>query len=233
MSDSEDSTVTYTEVSSPFEDLSDIGSPGVDGLPMMSEDPYAYVVAAFQAPPSPDYVTGPEEPEQAPLLPEFVPKPVYPEFMPLEDEVFPAEEQPLPAVVSPTTDSPGYIADSNPDEDEVDPEEDLEEDPKEDPTDYPTDGGDDDDDDESSDDDEDEDHDVEEDEDEEEEHPTSADSVLPLVHRVTARMFVRDQTSISLPLDTEVARLLAIPTPPPSLLSPLSSPLPLILSPLP
>ncbi|GJX01519.1 reverse transcriptase domain-containing protein [Tanacetum coccineum] len=60
MSDSEDSTVTYTEVSSPFEDLSDIGSPRVDGLPMMPEDPYAYVVAAFQAPPSPDYVPGPE-----------------------------------------------------------------------------------------------------------------------------------------------------------------------------
>ncbi|GJT70255.1 hypothetical protein Tco_1029541 [Tanacetum coccineum] len=40
MSDSEDSTVTYTEVSSPFEDLSDIGSPGVDGIPMMLEDPY-------------------------------------------------------------------------------------------------------------------------------------------------------------------------------------------------
>ncbi|GJS21853.1 hypothetical protein Tco_0450485 [Tanacetum coccineum] len=36
----EDSTVTYTAVSSPFEDLSDIGSPGVDGLPMMLEDPY-------------------------------------------------------------------------------------------------------------------------------------------------------------------------------------------------
>ncbi|GJY03134.1 hypothetical protein Tco_0361286 [Tanacetum coccineum] len=86
MSDSEDSTITYTEVSSPFEDLSDIGSPGVDGLPMMLEDAYAYVVVAFQAPPSPDYC-------------------------------FPAEEQPLPAAVSPTTDSPGYIADSDPEED--------------------------------------------------------------------------------------------------------------------
>ncbi|GKB21695.1 putative reverse transcriptase domain-containing protein [Tanacetum coccineum] len=159
MSDSEDSTVTYTEVSSPFEDLSDIGSPGVDGLPMMPEDPYAYVVAAFQAPPSPDYVPGPEEPEQAPPSIDFVPEPVYPEFMPPEDEVFPAEEQPLPAAVSPTTDSPGYIADSDP-----------EEDPEEDPADYPADGGDDDDDDdESSDDDEDDDDDVEEDEDEDEE----------------------------------------------------------------
>ncbi|GJS11003.1 putative ribonuclease H-like domain-containing protein [Tanacetum coccineum] len=60
MSDSEDSTVTYTAVSSPFVDLPDIGSPGVDGPPVMPEDPYAYVVAAFQAPPSPDYVSGPE-----------------------------------------------------------------------------------------------------------------------------------------------------------------------------
>ncbi|GKF54660.1 hypothetical protein Tco_0165000, partial [Tanacetum coccineum] len=144
MLDSEDSIVTYTEVSSPFEDLLDIGFPGVDGLPMMPEDPYTYVVAALQAPPSPDYV--------------------------------PAEEQPLPVVVSPTTDSPGYIAESDPKEDEKDPEED--------PTDYPADGGDDDDDnDESSNDDEDDDDvDVEEDEDEEEEeHPALADSIPPPV----------------------------------------------------
>ncbi|GJU61551.1 hypothetical protein Tco_1243386 [Tanacetum coccineum] len=58
MSYSEDSTVTYTEVSSPFVDLSDIRSSRVDGRPVMPEDPYAYVVAAFQAPPSPDYVPG-------------------------------------------------------------------------------------------------------------------------------------------------------------------------------
>nr|GFA05776.1 hypothetical protein [Tanacetum cinerariifolium] len=67
------------------------------------------------------------EPEQAPPLPDFVLEPVYPEFMPSKDEVFLGEEQPLPVVVSPTTDSPGYIADS---------------DPEEDPTGYPTDGGD-------------------------------------------------------------------------------------------
>nr|GEU64546.1 hypothetical protein [Tanacetum cinerariifolium] len=53
---SKDSIVTYTAVSSPFGGLSDIGSPEVDGPPMMPEDPYAYVVAAFQASPSPDYV---------------------------------------------------------------------------------------------------------------------------------------------------------------------------------
>ncbi|GJS73831.1 hypothetical protein Tco_0706672, partial [Tanacetum coccineum] len=39
ISDSEDSTVTYTVVSSPFADLPDIGSPKVDGPPVMPEDP--------------------------------------------------------------------------------------------------------------------------------------------------------------------------------------------------
>ncbi|GKD05623.1 hypothetical protein Tco_1180597, partial [Tanacetum coccineum] len=73
MSDSKDSTVTYMAVSNPFGGLSDIRSSRVDGPPVMTKDPYAYVVAAFQAPPSPDYVLGPEEPEQAPPLPEFVP----------------------------------------------------------------------------------------------------------------------------------------------------------------
>nr|GEX32136.1 hypothetical protein [Tanacetum cinerariifolium] len=68
MSDSEDSTISYTAVSSPFGGLSDIRSPGVDGPPVMPEDPYAYVVAAFLAPPSPDYVSGPKYPH----LPEFV-----------------------------------------------------------------------------------------------------------------------------------------------------------------
>ncbi|GKG04703.1 hypothetical protein Tco_0315090, partial [Tanacetum coccineum] len=72
--DSDYSTVTYTEVSSPFEDLSDIGSPGVNGLPMMLDDPYAYVEDALPAPPSADYVPGPEEPEHAPLSPYFVPE---------------------------------------------------------------------------------------------------------------------------------------------------------------
>ncbi|GKF66912.1 hypothetical protein Tco_0193429, partial [Tanacetum coccineum] len=78
MSDSEDSTVTYTEISSPYEDLSDVGSPGVEG-------------PIFQDPPSPDYVPGPEKPEQAP------PSPIY-----------------IPFVPEP---SPGYIPESDPEED--------------------------------------------------------------------------------------------------------------------
>ncbi|GKE76342.1 hypothetical protein Tco_1542462, partial [Tanacetum coccineum] len=128
--------------------------------------------------------------------------------MPPEDKVFLAEEQPLPAVVSPTADSLGYIIDSDPEENEEDPEED--------PVDNPADGVNDDD--ESSDDDEDdddveedEDEDEEEEEEEEEEHPTPADSVPPPVYQID--------------------RLLAIPSPPPSPLSPLLSPLPQIPSP--
>ncbi|GKB64591.1 hypothetical protein Tco_0920777 [Tanacetum coccineum] len=234
MSDSEDSTFTYTAVSSPFRGLSDIGSPGVDGPPVMLEDPYAYVVAAFQASPSPDY------------------------FMPPEDEVLPTEEQPLPVVVSPTADSPGYVPESDP---EKDPEEDDDKDPEEDLVDYPADGGDDgDDEDESSDEDEDdEDVDIKGDE-VEEEHPAPANSTavaLPAVdqapsteetktfetdesaatpsphpaYHVTARISIRDQPPTPFWSDTEVARLLAIPTPPPSPLSLWSSPLPQIPSP--
>nr|GFC77401.1 hypothetical protein [Tanacetum cinerariifolium] len=58
MSDSDESGVTYTDISSPFEELSDIGSPRADDhehlmLPEMLKDPY--VEAALRAPPSPDY----------------------------------------------------------------------------------------------------------------------------------------------------------------------------------
>ncbi|GJX60363.1 hypothetical protein Tco_0291753 [Tanacetum coccineum] len=134
MSDYEDSTVTYTAVSSPYEDSSDKGSPGAEGSPMMLEDPHAYVVAIFQALPSPNYVPGPKEPEQAPpshvYLP-YVPEPVYPEYMPPEDDVLPAEEQPLPAVASPTTegddgddDDPTTVAfpvDQDPSDEEIEP----------------------------------------------------------------------------------------------------------------
>ncbi|GKB87683.1 hypothetical protein Tco_0959955 [Tanacetum coccineum] len=52
-------------------------------------------------------------PIQPPHDPDYVPEPMYPEYIPLEDEhVFPAEEQPLPPVVSPTAESPGYVVES-------------------------------------------------------------------------------------------------------------------------
>ncbi|GKA93115.1 hypothetical protein Tco_0815101 [Tanacetum coccineum] len=256
MSDSEGSTVTYTSISSD-DGFSDIGSTGVivygyDGLPMVPQDPY--VEAALQAPPSPDYVPGPEEPEQAPPLLEFIPEPVYPEFMPPEDEILLAKEQLLPAVVSPTADSPGYVPELDPEED---PEEDDDEDPEEDPADYLADGGDNgDDEDESSDDDEDDEVDSEAD-DEEEEHPAPADSIVVafpaidqvpsteetepfetdesaaippphLVYRVTARISIPAPAPTPVWSDTEVERLLTISTPPASPLSPWSSPLPQI-----
>ncbi|GJZ18433.1 hypothetical protein Tco_0554556, partial [Tanacetum coccineum] len=148
MSDSEHSTVTYTSLSS---------------LPE-------------QAPPSPDYVPGPEEPEQAPPSPvyiPYVPEPVYPEYIPPEDDVFPAKEQPLPAATSATADSPGYIPESDPEEE---PEE-NDEDPEEDPADYPADRDDDDEE-------EEEEEDEDEGEEEKEEHPAPVDSVLP-VHRMS------------------------------------------------
>ncbi|GKF62090.1 hypothetical protein Tco_0182144, partial [Tanacetum coccineum] len=158
MSDFEHSTVTYTSVSIPVEDDSDIGSTGVDGPPIMPEDPYAYIMSAYQVPPSPDYIPGPEEPQSPPPL-DFVPEPMYPEYMPQEDEILLAEKQPLPtAAASPTADSPGYVLEFDPEEES----EEDDEDPEEDPSDYPADG----------DDDDDKDEDEDEDEEEEEEHPT-------------------------------------------------------------
>ncbi|GKE75662.1 hypothetical protein Tco_1537703, partial [Tanacetum coccineum] len=220
MSDSDESTVTYTE---------------------MLDD---------------SYVPGPEEP-QSPPLPDFVLEPVYPEYIPQEDEVFLAEEQPLPAAALPTNQSPDYVLKSDPKEDS---EEDDDEDPEEDPADYPADGGDDgDDEDEPSNDDEDEKVDIEVD-DEEEEHLAPADSTavaLPAIdqapsaeetdpfeidesattpppypaYRVTARISIPAPVPTPVWSDAEVARLLAISTLPSSPLSPWSSPLPQIPSP--
>ncbi|GJU94730.1 hypothetical protein Tco_1319486 [Tanacetum coccineum] len=234
MSDLEHSTVTYTEVSSEFEDLSDIGSSrvivyGYDGLHMMPKDPYAYVEAAMQEPPSPDYVPGPEHPTSHVYV-TYVPEPVYLEFMPPENDVILVEEQPLPTVVSPNADLPGYITES-------DPEEDLEEDddknPEEDLADYPTDRDDDDEEEDESfgDDADDEEEDEGKDEEEEEEHLAPADFVPPPAYHTTAKMSIQAQTPIPLPFEAGVDKLLAIPTPPSSPLTPLSFSLPQIPSP--
>nr|GEV60887.1 putative reverse transcriptase domain-containing protein [Tanacetum cinerariifolium] len=107
-------------------------------------------------------------------------KPMYLEYIPLEDEhVLLAEEKPLPLVVSPTTELPKYVAESDPKEDPEEYEDDESEDG---PVDYPMDRGDDVDDDngDSSGDDEDE-----EDE-EEEEHlaPTDSTIVVPAIELV-------------------------------------------------
>ncbi|GJS18476.1 hypothetical protein Tco_0412948 [Tanacetum coccineum] len=148
------------------------------------------------------------------------------------------ENQPLPPIDSPTAESPGYVAESDPEED---PEgyEDDESDPEDGPVDYPMDGrddGDDDDGDSSGDDADDEDEDEEDEEEEEHLAPVDSAVVVPTVEPVSppegtkpvipppstnitttrSRITVRLQASISLPPEEEVERLLAMPTPSPS-----------------
>nr|GFA81563.1 hypothetical protein [Tanacetum cinerariifolium] len=84
-------------------------------------------------------VNGPE----APHSPDYIPGPKYPEYLLPTDDVLPAEEQPLPAAISPTAESPGYITESKP---EMEPEEEDRDDEKSegDSIEYPTSGGDDD-----------------------------------------------------------------------------------------
>nr|GFD08991.1 hypothetical protein [Tanacetum cinerariifolium] len=149
----------YTDISSLFEELSDIGSPRADDhehlmLPEILE-------VALQAPPSPDYIPGPEEPEQAPPSPDYVPGPEH------ADDENVAEDQPYAEDASPIAQSPEYVLESD---FEAHPENDNDEDPEEDPVNYLADRGDDgDDEEESSEDDKDDDMD---------EHPTPADSVV-------------------------------------------------------
>ncbi|GKC05395.1 hypothetical protein Tco_0997005 [Tanacetum coccineum] len=148
------------------------------------------------APPSPDYIPGPKDPQTPPVPqdederepmfihahdPDYVPEPIYPEYIPLEDKhELLAEEQPLPPVDSPTAESPGYMGEM---------------------MDY-------DDDDSSRDDANDEDEDEDEEDEEEEEHLASADSAVVVS--------IDEPTSISLPPEAVVERLLAMTTPSPS-----------------
>ncbi|GKE09483.1 hypothetical protein Tco_1413034 [Tanacetum coccineum] len=206
MSDSKHSTITYTSISSNYKEPSDFVM-GImvyeyDGLPMHPPS-LDYVPGPEQAP-SPDYMPGPEYPP-SPVYVLYVSEPAYPEFIPPEDDLFPAEEQPPPAT-----------------EDDEDPEEN--------PANYPAERDDDDDEESSKDDADNEEEDEGEDEDEKE-HLAPADFVLPPAYRTTVRMSIRAQTPIPFPFEAEVDRILTIPTPPSSLLTPLSSPLPRIPSP--
>ncbi|GJU97558.1 hypothetical protein Tco_1326829 [Tanacetum coccineum] len=220
MSDSDESGITYTAVSSPYEDLSDIGSPRADDhefleLPYMLEDPY--LEAALQAPPSPDYVPGSEEPEQAPPSPDYVPE-TNPEADPEEDDDEDPKEDPI-----------DYLADGGDDgDDEMHIEEDEDDDM----------------DIEADKEDEDDEMDVEVDE---EEHPApaypvvvalpatapSAEETEPFetdesaatppphpTYRMTARITIPEPVPVPAWSDSEVARLLAISSPPASPLSP-------------
>ncbi|GJZ14576.1 hypothetical protein Tco_0550253 [Tanacetum coccineum] len=207
----------------------------------------SYTSAPEQAPPSSDYVSGPENPPS----PEYVPGPEYLEYLVPSDDEVPIKDQPLPADGSPTALSPSYVAES-----------DSEEDPEEDPADYPADGGDEEEEssvDDADDEDEEEASEDDDDDEEEEEHLASAHpSTIPIDEHVPsaqviepfeideyaptppsprlrrARILVRPQTpmaSFTEALIAAVATALPSSSPPPSLLTPLSSPLPQIPSP--
>ncbi|GJT33661.1 hypothetical protein Tco_0924080 [Tanacetum coccineum] len=254
------SAVTYTSVYTNFEpgrafwgaddeEVSEGGIPwvivyGNDGLPIQPV-----------APPSPNYIPGPEDPQTPPVPqdederepmfvqahdPDYVPEPIYPEFIPLKDEhELPTKEQPLPPIDAPTAKSPGYVAESDPEEDPKKYEDDETDDGS---VDYPIVGGDDGDDDDGDSsrdnaDNKDEDED-EEDEEEEEKHLAPADSAIiipadepvsppkgtePVIPppstdiTIRARIIVRPQASISLPPEAEAlidAVTAALPSPP-------------------
>ncbi|GJS76642.1 hypothetical protein Tco_0726523, partial [Tanacetum coccineum] len=223
---------------------------GYDELPLqpvaLPSPDYLLGLENPQTPPVPQ-----DEDEREPMFvqahdPDYVPEPIYPEYIPLEDDhEFPAEEQPLPPIDSPTAESPGYVTESDPEED---PEEYEDDEIEDGPVDYPMDGGDDGDDDDgdsSRDDANDEDEDDKDEEEEEEEHLAPADSTIvvpvdkpvfppegtePVIPppstniTIGARITVRPQTSISLPSEAEVERLLTMTTPSPSPLISLSPP---------
>nr|GFA13933.1 hypothetical protein [Tanacetum cinerariifolium] len=110
MSSDSHATITYTSMSS-YEVIVN----RYYGMPMDPLDPYVQLV--MEAPPLPDYIPGPEAPPspdyilgpKAPPSPDYIPGPEYPEYLPPADDMLPDEEQPLPATVSPTAESLGYI----------------------------------------------------------------------------------------------------------------------------
>nr|GFA10980.1 putative reverse transcriptase domain-containing protein [Tanacetum cinerariifolium] len=122
MSSDSYTTITYTLMSS-YEVIVN----EYFGMPMDPLDPYVQLV--MEAPPSPDYIPEPEAPPspdyipepEAPPSPDYIPRPEYLEYLSPGDDVFPTEEQPLPAAVSPTAELPRYITDSEP---KMEPEED-------------------------------------------------------------------------------------------------------------
>nr|GEX25457.1 nucleotide-binding alpha-beta plait domain-containing protein [Tanacetum cinerariifolium] len=216
MSSDSHATISYTSMSS-YEVIVN----GYYGMPMDPLDPYIQLV--MRAPPLPDYIPGPE----APPSPDYIPGPEYPEYLPPADDVLLGEEQPLPAAVSATTEGDDDADDDGDNmlEDDADNEDEEESSDKEE---------------------EKEEHlaptvpapalyssvsDSEETEPFEEGETTATPP--PFRYRVVARMSVRPHIPMLLDSKLEIERLLAIPTPPLSLVSPTSYPLPPFLMPLP
>nr|GEW82577.1 hypothetical protein [Tanacetum cinerariifolium] len=164
----------------PFEELSDIGSPRADDheylmLPEMLKDPYVEV--ALQAPPSPDFMPGPEEPAQAPPSPDYDEED---DEMDVEADEEEEEEEEHPALADSVLVAP-IVADQAPSAEETEP--------------FETD-------------------------------ESVATPPLHPAYRTTARISIPAPVPMPAWTDSEVARLLAISSPPASPLSLWSSPPP-------
>ncbi|GJX21435.1 putative reverse transcriptase domain-containing protein [Tanacetum coccineum] len=134
--------VTYTSISSNSNRPS-WGIPLVNAGELPELDPYEEVTQQGQALPlSPAYV--PDLIKLDEQLPVYVPEPKNPEYHVPSDDDIQVKDQPYVDDASPTTESPGYIADSDsmeedsinypdePKDDDEDPEEDDDEEPEED-----------------------------------------------------------------------------------------------------
>ncbi|GKC09514.1 hypothetical protein Tco_1001124, partial [Tanacetum coccineum] len=226
------STVTYTFVYT----NSELGRVfwGVDEELSDGAPPSPNYVPRPKYPSSPDYVPGPKHLPSPTEVP-YVPEPEYLEYLVPSNDEAPWEDHPLPADASPVALSSGYVADSDLEED---PEEDHADYPADggDDDDEPSD---DDDDDDDTDDEDEESFEDEDDDEEDEEHLAPADSLaIPIVDRIpsdgdteafetdkaaptpvpsprrhTARISILPEAPIPFPLEEEVKRLLALPSP--------------------
>nr|GEX34241.1 hypothetical protein [Tanacetum cinerariifolium] len=221
MLDSDESGVTYTDVSSLFEESPDIGSMRTDDhehleLPEMLED--SYVEVDLQTPPSPDYIPGPEEQEQAPPSPDY-----SPEYVPESDlEAHPEDDDDE----DPEEDPIDYPADGG---DDGDDEEGSSEDDEDDDMDI------------KADEEEEEEHPTPADyvvvaltaadqapsTEETEQFETDESTATPpphLAYRMTTRISIPAPVPVPAWSDSEIVRLLAMSSPPSSPLSHWSSP---------
>ncbi|GJT60412.1 hypothetical protein Tco_1003945 [Tanacetum coccineum] len=121
MSDSEDSTVTYTTGSSPFADLPGVVGPEYEGLPWMLDDPYVQLVYPEFMPPEDEVLPAEEEPLPAATSPTADSSCYVPEFDPEEDPEEYDEEDP-------EEDPADYPADGGDDGDDEDESSDNDED---------------------------------------------------------------------------------------------------------
>nr|GFA76245.1 hypothetical protein [Tanacetum cinerariifolium] len=155
----------------------------------------------MEAPPSPDYIPGPE----APPAPDYIPGPEYPEYLPPADDVFQLRSSHcllLYYLLLSRQDTLRGDDDADDDGDDL-PEDDADDEDKEESSDKPF-----------------------------EEDETTA-TPPPPVYRVTPKISVRPHIPMPFRSKSEVERLLAIPTPSLSPVSPTSYLLPPFLMPLP